>query len=56
MELAVSVGSDIKATYELLLKIYQESGNTSGIEDLKHFAEKITTIRKDSILAMLENA
>lgn len=56
LELAVSVGSDIKATYELLLKIYQESGNSSGIEDLKHSAEKITTIRKDSILAMLENA
>lgn len=56
LQLAVSVGTDVKASYELLLRIYQESGNSSGIEDLKHSAEKLTTIRKDSILAMLGNA
>lgn len=56
LQFAVSIGSDIKATYELLLRIYQESGEKSGIEDLKHSAEKLITIRKKSILDMLENA
>lgn len=53
---AVSIGSDIKATYELLLHIYLETGDRAGIENLKHYAEKLTSLRKDSILAMLENA
>lgn len=56
LQLAVSIGSDIKATYELLLQIYQESGENNRIDDLKHSAEKIITIRKNSILAMLEDA
>ena len=56
LQFAVSIGSDIKATYELLLRIYQESGERSGIEELKHSAGKLISIRKDSILAMLENA
>lgn len=53
---AVSIGSDIKATYELLLRIYTESGERSDIEALKTSAEKLNSIRRDSILAMLENA
>lgn len=53
---AVSIGSDIKATYELLLRIYTESGERSGIEQLKASAEKLNSLRRDSILAMLENA
>lgn len=53
---AVSIGSDIKATYELLLKIYLEDGERAGIENLKSSAEKLSSIRKDSILAMLNEA
>ena len=56
LRFAVSVGSDIKATYELLLHLYMESGEQSGIDGLKHSAEKLTTIRRDSILALLEHA
>lgn len=56
LEFAVSVGSDIKATYELLLHIYLESGEYAPIEALKCSAEKLSSLRKDSILAMLENA
>lgn len=53
---AVSIGSDIKATYELLLHIYLENGERAGIEHLKESAAKLTSIRKDSILSMLEAA
>lgn len=56
LRFAVSIGSDIKATYELLLHIYLESGERSGIEQLKHSAEQLTSLRRDSILAMLENS
>lgn len=53
---AVSIGSDIKATYELLLLLYQKSGETAGIQSLRSSAEKLASIRKDSILALLQNA
>lgn len=53
---AVSIGSDMKPTYELLLQLYKESGDSSCINDLKRSAEKLNTLRKASILAMLERA
>lgn len=51
---AVSIGSDIKATFELLLSVYQESGNLAEIDVLKQYASSLNTLRKDSILALLE--
>ncbi len=53
---AVSVGSDISATYERLIKLYLESGETDKLPKLKEQAEKIHTLSKGRIIAMIENA
>lgn len=53
---AVSIGSDIKSTYELLLNICLEAGETAAIEELKYSAEKLTSTRKDAILSLFEKA
>lgn len=53
LKFAVSIGSDVKASYELLLSIYQESGDQTGIETLRQYASGIHTLRKEAILALL---
>lgn len=53
---AVSIGSDISATYERLIKLYLESGEQDKLPDLKKQAEKIHTPSKKRILAMIEEA
>ena len=53
---AVSVGSDISATYERLIKLYLESGERDKLPELKKQAEKIHTLSKKRILAMINEA
>lgn len=53
-EYAVSIGTDISATYMLLAKIYAHMGQTEKIEALKKEAEHISTSRKDSIVRKLQ--
>lgn len=56
LHFAISIGSDIKATYELLTQIYCETNNTAGIPELKSYAQKLSSLRRDSILNLLEKA
>lgn len=53
---AVSVGSDISATYERLIKLYLEAGETDKLPDLRKQAEKIHTLSKRKIIGMIESA
>ena len=53
---AVSVGSDIAATYEKLVKLYLDCGETEKLPDLKERAEKIRSLSKGRIIAMIEEA
>ena len=54
LEYAVSIGTDISATYTLCAKIYQENNQWDKLELLKKEAEKISTSRKDSIVRKLQ--
>ena len=51
---AVSIGSDIAATYALLSRLYKELGEPEKIVELKDSAKKLTTLMKPSILRDLE--
>lgn len=53
LSFAVSAGTDIKATYELLLQLYKASGETAKIENLKSSATQLNSLMKNPILAML---
>lgn len=53
---AVSVGSDISATYESLIKLYLEYGEQDKLPGLREKAEKIRSLSKGRILAMIEDA
>ncbi len=53
---AVSIGSDIAASYEKLVKLYLEYGEQDKIPGLKKKAETIRSLSKERILAMLEEA
>lgn len=53
---AVSIGSDISATYERLIKLYLESGEQGRLPELKKQAEKIRTLPKKRILSMIAEA
>ena len=54
LEYALSLNSDVAKTYELLATIYEYEGEPEKIDDLCKFAEKITSIRRNSILRKLE--
>lgn len=54
LEYAISIGSDISASYELLIKLYQETGEPEKIPELKKTAEQLRSLSKGKILAMLE--
>ena len=47
---AVSVGSDIAATYEKLVKLYLDCGETETLPDLKERAEKSGRSRRGGLL------
>lgn len=53
LEYALSLGTDVGKTYELLAAIYEYEGCPEKIDVLCEAAEKISSIRKDSILRKL---
>ena len=53
---AVSIGSDIFASYEKLVKLYLEDGEQDKIPDLKKKAENIRSLSKGRILTLLEES
>lgn len=53
---AVSAGSDITASYEKLVKLYLEYGEQEKIPSLREKAEKIRSLSKPRILALLAEA
>lgn len=53
---AVSIGSDIAASYERLIKLYQDAGEQDKLPELQKQAEKIHTPPKKRILAMIKAA
>lgn len=52
---AVSIGSDIKATWNLLAELYASNNDLSRIEDLKASAVKLNSLMKEPILSMLDS-
>lgn len=54
LEYAISIGTDISATYMLCAKLYQETDQRNKLEYLKKEAEKISTSRKNSIVRKLQ--
>lgn len=54
LSFAVTIGSDIKATYQLLAKLYQQEGEPHKIEELKASAQKLNSLMKQPILTMLD--
>ena len=54
LEYAVSIGTDINATYMLCANIYQKNSQWDKINRLKKEAEKISTSRKYSIVRKLQ--
>lgn len=52
---AVIWGSDIKGSYVLLAKIYQEKGNFQGIQQLSEHAEALNSLMKQPILNALKD-
>ncbi|MCI9082255.1 MAG: hypothetical protein HFI70_08115 [Lachnospiraceae bacterium] len=51
---AVSIKSDIRATWQLLAQLYAESGDTAKIQKLKTTAASLNSLNREPILAMLE--
>lgn len=51
---SIGWGSDIKASYVLLARLYQESGNMDGVIRLRELANKLDSIRKNDILNALQ--
>ena len=54
LEFAVHTRTDIYASYELLIKIYEESGENSRIPELLPYAEKVNSISQKRIISLLE--
>lgn len=46
-------GSDIRGSYLLLARIYQEKGDSQGIEQLKEYANQLNSLMKEPILTAL---
>ncbi len=54
LEFAVSTGSDVSATYRLLIRIYQENGTPEKIDALYPVAESLTSAMQKPIVRMLQ--
>ncbi|MDD3414603.1 MAG: hypothetical protein PHY47_11460 [Lachnospiraceae bacterium] len=54
LEYGVAIGSDVRANYELLGKIYANQGRKSEIETLIMKAETINSLSKETILKKLK--
>ncbi len=52
---AVSIKSDIRATWQLLAQLYAESNDTAKIQALKATAASLNSLTREPILAMLES-
>lgn len=52
---AVSIGSDIKATWQLLAKLYAQSGETEKLKALKPSAQALNSLSKTPILNTLDS-
>lgn len=55
LEYGISIGSDIRTTYEMLANIYINGNDTSAYNKLIENAEKITSISKSAIITKLHN-
>ena len=55
LEYSLSLGSDVGKAYELLATIYEYEGQPEKINALCESAQKITSIRRNSILRKLED-
>lgn len=51
---SVSIGSDIKNTYQLLAELYLQEGETAKIDDLKIKASTLNSLMKAPILSTLD--
>lgn len=54
LSFAVEIGSDIKATYQLLAELYQQEGQMHKVQELASYAQKLNSLMKQPILSMLE--
>ena len=54
LEYALSLGTDIGKSYEVLAAIYEEEGHPERLAELREAAENIESIRKSSILRKLD--
>ncbi|MGN0141424.1 MAG: hypothetical protein ACI4AD_04300 [Roseburia sp.] len=54
LEYAVSCGSDLRSTYNLLADLYQQTGKTDSIAALTTSAKQLDSLLRDSIVADLE--
>ena len=52
---AVSIGSDIKATWQLLAKLYADSGENEKLKALKPSAQALNSLSKTPILNTLDS-
>lgn len=55
LEYAVSIGSDISGTYELLGTLYKQTENNYAFDKLIISASKVTSLSKDVTLSKLNN-
>lgn len=53
---AISIGSDIAASYEHLVKLYLEDGERDKLSELHNKAEGLRSLSKGRVLAMIEEA
>lgn len=56
LEFAVSTGTDVSATYRLLIRIYQENGTPEKIDALFPVAESLTSAMQKPIVRMLQES
>lgn len=56
LEFAVSTGTDVSATYRLLIRIYQENGTPEKIDALYPVAESLTSAMQKPIVRMLQES
>jgi tetratricopeptide (TPR) repeat protein len=54
LEYALSLGSDVGKTYEILALLYEQTGHPEKIERLRQAAENLNSIRRQSILRKLD--
>ncbi len=55
LEYAVSIGSDISGTYELLGTLYKQTGNNTAFDKLITSASKLTSLSRDVTISKLNN-